>query len=270
MKEGFNVRPGSAPLNYDAARSKLWGTVRMETPVLYFYTDTSIQVDVRVDFPRGLITESYPVPSMMQLDINENSLRDPDASGFIEWKNVEVSPHFSEPFPMTSGASHYYAARNTDATPLRMNGQSEKFLVLSRSRGVRCSDRDHRTRGRRSPHPKSEQSRGAPERDPVRESPGTNRLPCEWNPGYGSYASRANPRRVAVGTPHGARNDSDVLGADVPGGGGNGGDPARLLVRRRHACLLPDVEARRRGRFFRCGSRRQRRQRSGCSSAEWR
>src|SRR5687767_14325465 len=33
---------------------------RMETPVTYFYTDRSREVDVRVDFPKGLLTEFYP------------------------------------------------------------------------------------------------------------------------------------------------------------------------------------------------------------------
>ena len=32
----------------------------METPVVYFYTDKETKVSVKVDFPRGWITEWYP------------------------------------------------------------------------------------------------------------------------------------------------------------------------------------------------------------------
>ena len=35
-------------------------TVRMETPVLYFYSARKTTVSVAVDFPKGLITEWYP------------------------------------------------------------------------------------------------------------------------------------------------------------------------------------------------------------------
>src|SRR5260370_3361335 len=38
----------------------LRGTVRMETPVLYFYSSRDITLSVHVDFSRGLITECYP------------------------------------------------------------------------------------------------------------------------------------------------------------------------------------------------------------------
>jgi len=35
---------------------------RMETPVIYFYTDRPREVSVSVDFPSGLLTEFYPPP----------------------------------------------------------------------------------------------------------------------------------------------------------------------------------------------------------------
>src|SRR5215207_6589775 len=35
-------------------------TVRMETPVIYFYAPRQTTVDVAVQFPRGLVTEWYP------------------------------------------------------------------------------------------------------------------------------------------------------------------------------------------------------------------
>src|SRR5262249_20794385 len=36
------------------------GTVSMETPVIYFYADRPMRASVRVDFPKGWITEWYP------------------------------------------------------------------------------------------------------------------------------------------------------------------------------------------------------------------
>src|SRR5688572_20121385 len=35
-------------------------TIRMETPVLYFYAGREMDVDVKVKFPNGAITEWYP------------------------------------------------------------------------------------------------------------------------------------------------------------------------------------------------------------------
>lgn len=37
-------------------------TQKMETPVLYFYTDVTRQVQVNVRFPEGVITETFPAP----------------------------------------------------------------------------------------------------------------------------------------------------------------------------------------------------------------
>ena len=46
-----------ALLDYEQARTGLRGTVRMETPVLYFYTDRETTAHVSVGFPQGLFTE---------------------------------------------------------------------------------------------------------------------------------------------------------------------------------------------------------------------
>src|SRR5262245_47059127 len=41
-------------------RLRYGGLVSMETPVIYFYADRAMRVGVKVDFPRGWITEWYP------------------------------------------------------------------------------------------------------------------------------------------------------------------------------------------------------------------
>jgi hypothetical protein len=104
--------------------SMLRARVRMETPVLYFYSPRETTVDVRVEFPHGLITEWYPqavVPGPFY-PINFS------AAGSISWRAVQVRPAAKPDFPTERGSSHYYAARATDAAPVAANGQLEKFL----------------------------------------------------------------------------------------------------------------------------------------------
>jgi hypothetical protein len=96
------------------------GTVRMETPVLYFYSPQEMTTNVKVLFPGGTITEWFP-----------QSAVHPNES--IEWRNVRISPKSTPEFPEGTGPSHYYTARQTDASPLQTGGGNEKFLFY---RGV--------------------------------------------------------------------------------------------------------------------------------------
>src|SRR5579863_6045375 len=45
---------------YRGFKWRLHGTVRMETPVMYFYSSRELDAHVKVAFPKGLITEWYP------------------------------------------------------------------------------------------------------------------------------------------------------------------------------------------------------------------
>ena len=122
------------PLDYEAARAGLKGTVRMETPVLYFYASRPARVDVKVTFRQGLFTEWYPNAAVSQVPAFQNLLltkNQPQAA--IAWKNVNIHPGTSPAFPFEDSPSHYYAARDTDAAPIDVNGQSERFLFY---RGV--------------------------------------------------------------------------------------------------------------------------------------
>ena len=132
---------------YRGFKWQLTGTVRMETPVLYFYSSRELDAHVKVSFPHGLITEWYPQAeyevyqrsrvdgSIRRLAANLNgidtSLR--SLTGGIEWKSIKVQPDVSPALPIESGASRYYAARATDATPISVGEQHEKFLFY---RGV--------------------------------------------------------------------------------------------------------------------------------------
>jgi hypothetical protein len=117
----------------------LRGTVRMETPVLYFYDSREEQVSVKVSFSKGLITEWYPRANRVGPSANpaDWSLFQGHSDGSIAWDAVTISPSLRAEFPRQPQDSHYYRARITSATPLRVRTpageQHEKFLFY---RGV--------------------------------------------------------------------------------------------------------------------------------------
>jgi hypothetical protein len=117
----------------------LRGTIRMETPVLYFYSPREETLSVKVAFAKGLITEWYPhavrvQPAAVQPDVDLNHL---PSDGSITWSNVAVAPNLTVKFPRDSGQTRYYAARETASAPLRVKtaagDEVEKFLFY---RGV--------------------------------------------------------------------------------------------------------------------------------------
>ena len=118
------------PIDYNKARTQLLGPIRMETPVLYFYSAKPESATVRVAFPKGFITEWYPSATLNQTPVRAGVLQKSKNTGAtIVWKNVQVLPRESSvAFPQGSTASHYYAARETEANPVRVNDQNEKFL----------------------------------------------------------------------------------------------------------------------------------------------
>jgi len=117
----------------------LRATVRMETPVLYFYGSQEQQVSVQVNFARGLITEWYPRASRVGPAENpaDWSIFQGHADGSIAWDAVTLAPALRAEFPREETNSHYYAARMTSATPLLVKTpagqQQERFLFY---RGV--------------------------------------------------------------------------------------------------------------------------------------
>jgi hypothetical protein len=117
----------------------LRGTVRMETPVLYFYDSQEETVSVKVSFYKGLITEWYPRASRVEpsTSLNNASLYSKQADGSIAWNSVTVAPSLRTNFPADTSDNHYYAARQTSSTPLLVKTsageQKEKFLFY---RGV--------------------------------------------------------------------------------------------------------------------------------------
>jgi hypothetical protein len=126
---------------------RLQGNVRMETPVIYLYSAREMEARVRVAFRHGVITEWYPraEPQIDQLSRADNSVHRLPANlngidttlrtltGAIEWPTITVQPGTTPALPVESLPSRYYAARGTDAPPLAVGDQHEKFLFY---RGV--------------------------------------------------------------------------------------------------------------------------------------
>ena len=98
-------------------------SVRMETPVLYFYSKNQASIQVKVDFVGGKITEWYP---------QARSVR----GGSIDWGSITLLPGANVEFSNDFRENHYYPARQTDAAPIQTTNpqrEYEKFLFY---RGV--------------------------------------------------------------------------------------------------------------------------------------
>ena len=98
-------------------------TVRMETPVLYFYCPQETEVSAKVSFPHGKITEWYPTAQVSRETIN--------------WPSFKIIPDAQVTFQHDSSQNHYYPARQTDGVPIQVPTKTgvehEKFLFY---RGV--------------------------------------------------------------------------------------------------------------------------------------
>jgi hypothetical protein len=136
---------------------------RMETPVIYFYSKKPQTVDVSVKFPEGMITEWFPQaaqigPSFARVPPLFSTVdgyaakagAGPDlrlaplftsatlTNSEVRWKNIAVLPmsHKAVALPTDTSGSHYFAARDTDASVLWSDSSSqtnsqpenEKFL----------------------------------------------------------------------------------------------------------------------------------------------
>jgi hypothetical protein len=131
----------------------LRGTIRVETPVMYFYSPQDANVSVSVSFSKGIITEWYPraarvepvgIPSVQPAAglppggmLFNPMLSQMEKDGSITWNDVAVSPNLAGEFPREDAPNRYYAARETSSTPLQVStsvgDEQEKFLFY---RGV--------------------------------------------------------------------------------------------------------------------------------------
>jgi len=122
---------------------------RMETPVVYFYSDRQRTANVRVDFPQGLLTEFFPPVRALGPAFDPNK-PEPIANSFLDWGKIGIIPvdrlsddknrgllNHPPSLPMVHDKNHYEHARETDAAFVRvcMGSQDyfERFLFY---RGV--------------------------------------------------------------------------------------------------------------------------------------
>lgn len=118
-------------------KTRTLAKVRMETPVIYFYTKNEMEIQASVEFPGGNITEWYP-----QASIVNNKAGNNQSSNFgngIKWGTIKLLPNEQPNYLREVSYSHYYPARETDAVPLQVCNadktkiETEKFLFY---RGV--------------------------------------------------------------------------------------------------------------------------------------
>jgi len=117
-------------------KGTLAAKVRMETPVIYFYTPRAMQVDVAVRFNRGVVTEWFPHAAVTPSTVNAAAAanyRRHGMSSTAVWNSVSLMPQTTSSLADDGRPSHYYLARKTDAAPLAVGSSSEKFLFY---RGV--------------------------------------------------------------------------------------------------------------------------------------
>ncbi|MEW6304309.1 MAG: hypothetical protein AB1705_12600 [Verrucomicrobiota bacterium] len=104
---------------------------RMETPVIYFYSDRERTVNVKVNFPQGTVTEWYPrAQAFGPVNFEDKS--------YLDWGAVQIAaPTHQSKLPLESAKNHYYAARETDANLVRVaNGKREEWEKFLFYRGL--------------------------------------------------------------------------------------------------------------------------------------
>lgn len=110
---GLRVSTGDLPAR--GGKGARVATVRMETPVLYFYPDRERDISVRVDFNGGLITEWFPFANAV--------------GSAIDWGTVRLMPQWRPPLITEPGRSHYYPAREAGAATVRVCGDQDRVEV---------------------------------------------------------------------------------------------------------------------------------------------
>ena len=123
------MQSATSGLRHPQSKADLAATIRMETPVIYFYPKREMDVTASVQFPKGKITEWYPQAR--------------DVGTGINWGRIKVEPGAAFNLAADYSDNHYFAARETDAAPVQIcatTGKSieqEKFLFY---RGVGTFD----------------------------------------------------------------------------------------------------------------------------------
>lgn len=121
----------NVPLNKGLEGTPTGVTQKLETPVIYFYGD-AVQAHVRVDFPRGVVSEWFPAassfgPAIMRATSETAPL---PTGGFMEWQ-VDLMPGMTaSSFPAVPAANIWSPSRRVASLPVRVGsaGENEQFI----------------------------------------------------------------------------------------------------------------------------------------------
>ncbi|MFI5264114.1 MAG: hypothetical protein ACHQM6_06335, partial [Candidatus Kapaibacterium sp.] len=130
---GFNGTGYHKGFNFDCENV----TVKMETPVIYFYSNKARQVSVRVDYPGGALSQWYPSRSDGEAE-SYSGYYDfaQQHNGWITWNaNILAKANNDTVGMWKDGETHVWEApRATDANVVTTgSGEVEKYLFY---RGV--------------------------------------------------------------------------------------------------------------------------------------
>jgi len=143
-KPGINVLPRFLS---PGGKTGLVTLQRMETPVIYFYSDDAMTAEVSVGFPKGILTEWYPRPNQIgpaeltRIGLPTN-LPPVDAAASltdsrVTWRDLTLVPpskaDWSDRLPVDEHGRNYFAARETGSDfvqtgPVNGTNETEKFL----------------------------------------------------------------------------------------------------------------------------------------------
>ncbi|MEZ4269287.1 MAG: hypothetical protein R3F39_23260 [Myxococcota bacterium] len=105
-------------------------TQKLETPVIYFYSEQARQISVEVDFPEGVISQWFPDAASFRPALGEMGAI---ADGSMQWL-VTVDPALDGAgAPWVPEHDIWAPARRTKATPLAVGAEREGFIFY---RGV--------------------------------------------------------------------------------------------------------------------------------------
>lgn len=141
LKNHLTIEPTDlAPVYYKGVpRLHPHVTMRLETPVVYFYLPENevrpVRAHVRVDFQGGWLTEYYPFAQVDAPGLQEQRFRfgpiQPETVGSLEWPGLKVGG--AGIFPETDSPV-WLAPRNVSADPVEtITGEGEQYLFY---RGV--------------------------------------------------------------------------------------------------------------------------------------
>lgn len=99
-------------------------TLKMETPVIYFYTDKQRLVSVNVKFPEGVVTETFPAP----VQTFPTSLSEPILANGNTTFHVNILPQLTGRLPVVDAGNIYQHARNVNSNLVVCGDEEEKFI----------------------------------------------------------------------------------------------------------------------------------------------